>query len=142
MLINMSGVHLSGLTGTAVAIVTYWGALIIVYDVRGWFVDRFEWDRPSWRPWTWRMYRRWYAPGQTVESDDYETARVLAVDFGPDGYPLDTWAQVQPYREDADLADPPLWLPLADLMPAASGPFVDDDHTNPDVTRDDVPLTV
>lgn len=140
MLINIPGIHLSGFAAFIVPVLAYWGALTIAYDVKGWFADRFEWDRPSWRPWTWRMYRRWFGPGQLVESDDYETALVLAVNFGPDGYPLDTWVQVQPCREDADLADPPLWLPLADLMPAAVGPFADDD-TDSDVTPDDVVLT-
>lgn len=142
MLINIAGIHLSGLAGAAVAILMYWGALTIIYDVKGWITDRFEWDRPSWRPWTWRMYRRWYAPCQTVASDDYETAHVLAVDFGPEGYPLDTWVQVLPYREDTHQVDPPVWLPLADLMPAAVGPFADDDPTDPDVTRDGIALTV
>lgn len=140
MLINILGIQLSGIAGVATAILAYCGALAIAYDAKSWVTDRFEWDRPTWRPWTWRMYRRWFGPGQIVASDDYETALVVDVDFGPESYPLDTWVQVHPYREDSDRADPPLWLPLADLMPAAD-PFADDDSTDADVTSDDVALT-
>lgn len=131
--INCFAIYLTGVAGFVAAGLAWWGALSIAYDITGWLSDRFELDMPSWRPWTWRAYRRWFAPGRLVETDDYEAACVQAVDFGPTRTPLDTWVQVQP--EDV----PAIWLPLADLMPAAVGPFADD--IDSEITRDDVAVT-
>lgn len=130
MNIDIPGVYLPGVCALLGGVLAWWGVLYIAQGVVNRFDERFEWDRPSWRPWQWRAFRRWYAPGQVVETEDYETARVLDVDFGPDGHPLDTWVRVQPYRAEADLADPPCWLPLADLLPAAEDRFDEpDEHT-------------
>lgn len=139
MIINIFGVHLAGVSGFLVGELAVVGALSMLFGAASWVDDRFEWDRPSWRPWTWRLFRRWFAPGQVVETEDYETACVLDVDFGAERTPLDTWVRVQSYREDADEADLPVWLPLADVMPAAVGPFADDDPT--DRERGDTALT-
>jgi len=135
VIIDIFDIHLTGVAGAVAGALAYWGCLGIAFDVSGWVSDRFEWDRPSWRPWTWRMYRRWFGPGQLVASEDFDEDRVLDIDFWPSRDRLDTWVQVQPYRERADMEDRPAWLPLAELMPAAVGRFADDDT---ETTRDDV----
>ena len=101
---DIFAVHLTGLTGFVLFGLAYFGVNEVAVDVVGWFRDRFEWDRPSWRPWTWRPYRRWFAPGQLIEGEDFPLGRVLMVHFGPAGArgdALDTWLFIQPYREAA-----------------------------------------
>ena len=75
MIIDIFDIHLTGVAGAVAGALAYWGCLGIAFDVSGWVSDRFEWDRPSWRPWTWRMYRRWFGPGQLVASEDFDEAR-------------------------------------------------------------------
>jgi len=130
---DIFAMHLTGPAGFALFALAYVGVVeIITFAVGGfravtdWIGDRFEWDRPSWRPWTWRAYRRWYAPGQLVESDDFPLGRVLAVDFGATNSTLDTRLYVQPYPSaDGDRCRP-CWVPLADVIPAPVGPFAGD----------------
>lgn len=145
MIIDIPGIYLAGITGLAVILLAAYGASSFAFDL-GWLLDdRFEWDRPSWWPWTWRAYRRWFGPGQLVASDDFDEAEVLDVDFGPDRHPMDTWVKVRPhvYRARTDVTDRPVWLPLADLMPAAVGRFADDDNDFVfGVTRDGDSVTV
>lgn len=126
---HIFGNHLAGISGLLLLILITVGAVEIVSAVATWFSDRFEWDRPSWCPWTWRAYRRWFAPGQLVESEDAPLGRVLDVSFGESsaaGKVLDTWLFVQPYPEDDDHDDRPYWISLADVIPAPVGPFADD----------------
>ena len=134
--IHILGNHLSGLFGLFLLYLAALGVWAFVADTGRWLTGRYEWDRPSWRPWTWRAYRRWFAPGQLIETDDHVTASVLDVDLGPTRATrtvVNTWLYVQPHDEHDDQAGPPCWLPLADTLPAAVGPFADDtasaDHT-------------
>lgn len=129
---DIVGNHLTGITGLLLLFLTGIGVIELAEAVTTWFNDRFEWDRPSWCPWTWRAYRRWFAPGQLVElveSEDAPLGRVLDVSLGESRAAenvLDTWLFVQPYPEDDDHDDRPYWTPLADVIPAPVGPFADD----------------
>lgn len=130
---DILGNHLTGIAGLLLLFLTGIGVIERAEAVATWFNDRFEWDRPSWRPWTWRAYRRWFAPGQLVElveSDGFPLGRVLDVSLGERGDVPDTWLYVRPYREDDDHDHRPYWIPLADVIPAPVGPFVTDlEHT-------------
>lgn len=121
--------HIVGLFGLFLLYLAGLGAFWIANAVTSWLTDRFEWDRPAWRPWTWRAYRRWYAPGQLIESDDFPLGCVLAIDRGEShtsGDVLDTWLFVQPFPADDGHDERPCWMPLADVIPAPDGPFADD----------------
>ena len=97
------------------------GALFITMDIARRLSVRFEWDRPSWCPWTWRAYRRWLAPGQLVETDNHPSASVLDVDLRPTPYRREHLA-VRPAPRRTGRPDRPALLPpLADTLPALVG---------------------
>lgn len=104
---------LLGIPGIVVTYLAFVGAARLAEDAMWAVRGRWMLHRPTRRPWTWRVGRRWYAPGAIVGvGNDHREARVV------NWAPLDRepHAVVQVHvLAPADGEDHCQWLPLTAL---------------------------
>lgn len=109
-LAHLPGLIVAGLA--AIAIIRY--GEDIAWALR----RRWTLERPTRRPWTWTVRRRWYAPGSIVVIAD-GGHRAHVVGWRPLDRKPHAVVQVHPITAAGDETDCCRWLPLTSLTPAA-----------------------
>lgn len=111
---------------TPMAISERWGGIVTIFAAFGvafvavspinWVSQRYQLDKPTRNPVSWRIRRRWYGPHQPVTVDG---RRAAALDWTDEGlYGPRTWVLVMSWADGAHLDDNRVeWRPIEDLTP-------------------------